>query len=209
MISEDLASEPETRLDHSGLLCGSFITVKRNRERFWHRHQKGAESAPVASLQWGSYILFNYLFSSVQLSLSVVSDSLRPHESQNAGPPCPSPNPGVHPNSCPSSRWWHPVISSSVIPFSSCLQSLPASESIPMSQLFTWGGQSIGVSASALVLPMLISFRMDWLDLLAVQGNLKSLLQHHSSKGICWSPALAARDSTWRGEHCWRWWCSL
>ena len=92
---------------------------------------------------------------------------------------------GVYWNSCLSSRWWHPAISSSVVPFSSCPQSLPASGSFPMSQLFARGGRSIGVSASASVLPMntgLISFRMDWLDLLAVQGTLKSLLQHHSSK---------------------------
>ena len=93
-------------------------------------------------------------FSSVQFSHSVVSDSLRPHESQHARPPCPSPTPGVHSNSCPSSQWCHPAISSSVVPFSSCPQSLPASESFPMSQLFAWGGQSIGVSASASVPPM-------------------------------------------------------
>ena len=82
-----------------------------------------------------------------------MSNSLRPHESQHARPPCPSPAP-VHPNSCASSRWCHPAISSSVIPFSSCPQSLPASESFPMSQLFAWGGQRIGVSALASVLPM-------------------------------------------------------
>ena len=93
-------------------------------------------------------------FSSVQFSCSVMSDSLRPHELQHARPPCPSPTPGVHPNSCRSSRWCHPAISSSVVLFSSCPQSLPASESFPMSQLFTWGGQSIGVSALASVLPM-------------------------------------------------------
>jgi len=88
---------------------------------------------------------------SVQFSRSVVSDSLRPHESQHARPPCLSPIPGVHSNSRPSSRWCHPAISSSVVPFSSCPQSLPASESFPMSQLFAWGGQSTGVSALALV----------------------------------------------------------
>ena len=93
-------------------------------------------------------------FSSVPFSRSVVSDSLWPHESQHTRPPCPSPTPGVYPNSCASSRWWHLAISSSVVSFSSCPQSLPASESFPMSQLFTWGGQSIGVSASASVLPM-------------------------------------------------------
>ena len=89
----------------------------------------------------------------VSQSRSVVSDSLRPHESQHARPPCPSPTPGVHSNSHPSSQWCHPAISSSVIPFSSCPQSLPASESFPMSQLFAWGGQSSGVSALASFLP--------------------------------------------------------
>ena len=91
--------------------------------------------------------------SSVQLSCSVVSDSLRPHESQHARPPCPSPTPRAYSSSCPLSRWCHPVISSSVGPFSSCPQSLPASGSFPVSQLFAWGDQSIGVSASASVLP--------------------------------------------------------
>ena len=91
---------------------------------------------------------------SVQFSCSVVSNSLWPHESQHARPPCPSPTPGVHSNSCPSSRWCHPTISSSVIPFSSCPQSLLASESFPMSQLFTSCGQSIGVPALASVFPM-------------------------------------------------------
>ena len=89
----------------------------------------------------------------VQFSCSVVSDSLRPHESQHARLPCPSPTPGVHSNSCPSRRWCHPAISSSVVPFSSCPQSLPASESFPMSQLFPWGGQRTRVSALASFLP--------------------------------------------------------
>ena len=91
--------------------------------------------------------------SSDQISRSVVSNSLRPHELQHARPPCPSPTPGVCSNSCPSSRWCHPAIWSSVIPFSSCPQSLPASESFPMSQLFVWCGQSTGVSALASFLP--------------------------------------------------------
>ena len=93
-------------------------------------------------------------FSSVQFSRSVMSASLWPHELQHARPPCPSPTTGVYSNSCPSSRWCYPAISSSVVPFSSCPQSLPASGSFPLSQLFTWGGQSIGVSALASVLPM-------------------------------------------------------
>ena len=88
-----------------------------------------------------------------QIGRSVVSDSLRPHESQHARPPCPSPTPRVHSDSRPSSQWCHPSISSSVVPFSSCPQSLPASESFPMSQLFIWGGQSTGVSVLASFLP--------------------------------------------------------
>ena len=92
-------------------------------------------------------------FSLVQFSCSVVSDSFRPRESQHARPPCPSPTPGVHLDSRPSSQWCHPAISSSVVPFSSCPQSLPASESFPMSPLFAWGGQSTGVSALASFLP--------------------------------------------------------
>ena len=120
-------------------------------------------------------------FSSV--ARSVVSSSLRHHGLQHTRPPCPSPARGIYSNSCPLSRWCHPTISSSV-PFSSCLQAFPASGSLPMGQFFTSDGQSIGVSASASVLPMNITFRMDWLNLLAVQGTLKSLLQHHSSKAL-------------------------
>ena len=95
----------------------------------------------------------SYIFSSVQFSCSVVTGSLRPHESQHARPSCPSPTPRVYPNPCPLSWWRHPTISSSVVPFSSCLQSFSASGSFQMSQLFTSGGQSIGVSASTSVLP--------------------------------------------------------
>ena len=116
----------------------------------------------------------------VQFSCS--ADSLRPHESQHSRPPCPSPTTRVYPNPCPSSWWCHPAISSSVIPFSSCPQSFPALGSFPMSQLFAWGGQSVFSISPSSEHPGLISFRMDWLDLLAVQGTVKSLLQHHSSK---------------------------
>ena len=97
--------------------------------------------------------LLEWLISSVQFSRSVMSDSLQPPEPQHARPPCPSPTPGVHPNLCPLSRWYHPTISSSVVPFSSCPQSFPASGSFPMSQVSTSGGQSIGVSALTSVLP--------------------------------------------------------
>ena len=109
-----------------------------------------------------------------------MSDSLQPHESQHTRPPCPSPTPGVYPNSCPSSWWCHPAISSSVIPFSSCRQSFPASGSFPIRWPKYWSF-SFSISPSN-EHPGLISFRRDWLDLLAVQGTLKSLLQHHSSK---------------------------
>ena len=110
--------------------------------------------------------------SSVQFSHSVLSDSLRPHELQHARPPCASPTPGVHSNSLPSSRWFHPTISSSVIRFSSCSQSLPASESFPMSQRFAWGGQSTGVSASASFL-------------------LKNIQNWSPLEGTCWISLLS------------------
>ena len=97
--------------------------------------------------------MVSFTFSSAQFSHSVVSDSLRPHESQHARPPCPSPTPGVHPDSRPLSRWCHPAVSLFVVPFSSCPQSFPASGSFPISQLFRSGGQSIGVSALTSVLP--------------------------------------------------------
>ena len=132
--------------------------------------------------------------STIQFSCSVVSDSLRPHESQHTRPPCPSPIPGVYTNSCPLSQWCHPAISSSVVPFSSCPQSLPASGSCPVSQLFSnesalcmrwpkYWSCSFSISPSN-EHPGLISFRMDWLNLLAVQGTLKSLLNHSSKASI-------------------------
>ena len=102
---------------------------------------------------------------SVQFSHSVVSDSLQPHESQHARPPCPSPTPGVHSDSHPSSQWCHPAISSSVGPFSSCPQSLPASESFPIRHLFAWGGQSTGVWASASYYHNILLYYWFWLFL--------------------------------------------
>ena len=120
-----------------------------------------------------------------QFSHSVMSNSLRPHGLQHARPTCPSPTPKVYWNSCPLSRWYHPTISPSIIPFS-CLESFPESGPFQISQFFASGGQSIGVSASGSIISNeysgLISFRMDWLDLLSVQGTFKSLLQHHTSK---------------------------
>ena len=143
---------------------------------------------PGALYGLSPFVLLIDLFSHsvVEVGWLVVSDSLQPHGLQHARFPCPSPTPGPYSNSCPSSWWCHPSISSSVVLFSSCLQSFPAAGSFHMSQFFTSGGQSIGASASV-ISPSneysgLISFRMDWFDLLAIQRTLKNLLQHHSSK---------------------------
>ena len=119
-----------------------FIKTQGRRSRV---NCKGFHSYPLKKSQEIMSVLLNTQSAS-QFSRSVMSDSLWPHEPQHTRPPCPSPTPGVHSNSCPSSRWCHPTISSSVIPFSSCPQSFPASGSFQMSQLFTSGGQSIGVS---------------------------------------------------------------
>ena len=161
--------------------CSVLLTFFFHIERHsWWRKQ-------CVSLDSGSLSLAFYLVafwvtlvdrgkkgqSSVQFSCSVVSDSLRPHELQHARPPCPSPTPGVHSNSCLSSRWCHPAISSSVVHFSSCPQALPASESFPMSQLFSWGGQSTGVSALASVLPMNTQdwFPLGWTSWISLQSK--------------------------------------
>ena len=154
--------------------------------------------------------MFSVRFGSVQLSLSVVSNSLWPHESQHTRPPCSSLTPGVHSNSHPSSRWCHPAISSSVVLFSSCPPSLPASESFPMSQFFTSGGQSIGVSASASVLPMNIK---DWFPLgltgwMSLQSKGLSRVfsnttvqKHHSSVlSFLHSPALTSIHDHWKNH---------
>ena len=121
--------------------------------------------------------------SSVWFNCSVMSNSLWPHGLQHARPPCPSPTPGAYSNSCPLCRWCHPTVSSSVIPFSSHLQSFPALRSFPMSQIFASEYWSFNLSISpSYEYSGLISFRIDWLYLLAVQGTLKSLLQHHGSE---------------------------
>ena len=114
-----------------------------------------------------------FVIDSVQFGCSVVSDSLWPHESQHARPPCPSPTHGVHPNSCPSSQWCYPAISSSVVLFSFCPQFLPASEPFQMSQLFAWGGQSTGVSALASVLPKNTQdwSPLEWTDWISLQSK--------------------------------------
>ena len=143
-----------------------------------------------------------------QISRSVVSDSWRPHESQHGRPPCPSPTPGVHPDSCPSSHWSHPAISSSVIPFSSCPQSLPASESFPMSQLFQWGGQRTGVSASTSVLPMNTQdwSPLGWTGLISLQSKglsrvfSNTTVQKHQFFGVQPSSQSNSHIHTWPQE---------
>ena len=145
------------------------------------------------------------IISSVHLSHSVVSDSLWPHESQHTRPPCPSPTPGVYPNSCPSSRWCHPAISSSVVPLSSCPQSFPALGSFPMSQLFTSGGQSIGLSASASVLPMNIQgwFPLGWTGWISLQSKglsrvfSNTTVQKHQFFGAQLSSQSNSHIHTW------------
>ena len=143
-----------------------------------------------------------------QISRSVVSDSLRPHESQHARPPCPSPTPGVHSDSHPSSQWCHPAISSSVIPFSSYPQSLPASESFPMSQLFTWGGQRIGVSALASVLPKKSQgwYPSEWTNWISLQSKgfsrvfSNTTVQKHQFFGAQPSSQSNSHIHTWPQE---------
>ena len=144
-------------------------------------------------------------FSSVQFSRSVVSDSLRPHESQHTRPPCPSPTPGVYPNSCPSSQWCHPAISSSVIPFSSSPQSLPASESFPMSQLFTWGGQSIRVSALASFLPKKTQgwSPLEWTGWISLQS--KGLSRVFSNTTVQKNQFFSAQLSSQSNSHIHTW----
>ena len=148
------------------------------------------------------------LFQFSSVSRSAVSNSLRLHESQHARPPCPSPTPGVHPDSRALSQWCHPAISFSVISFSSCPQSLPASRSIPRSQLFSWGGQSIGVSASASVLPMNTQDLSPlgwtrWISLQSkglarVNSNTKSI--NSSVLSFLYSPTLTSIHDHWKNH---------
>ena len=150
------------------------------------------------------YILELFIGGSVQFSCSVMSDSLRPHESQHSRPPCPSPTPRVHSNSCPSSPWCQPAISSSVIPFSSFPQSLPASESFPMSQLFTWGGHSTGVSASASLLPKNTQdWSLDWTGWISLQS--KGLSRVFSNTTIQKHQFFAAQLSSQSNSHIHTW----
>ena len=143
--------------------------------------------------------------SSVQFSCSVVSDSLWPHELQHTRPPRPSPTPRVHSGSQPSSQWCHPVISSSVVPFSSCPQSLPASESFPMSQLFTWCGQSTGVSALASFLPKKSQdwSPLEWTGWISLQS--KGLSRVFSNTTVQKHPFFSAQPSSQSNSHIHTW----
>ena len=140
-----------------------------------------------------------------QISHSVVSDSLWPHESQHARPPCPTPTPGVHWDSRPSSQWCHPAISSSLVPFSSCPQSLPASESFPMSQLFACGGQSTGVSALASFLPKKSQGRSpsEWTGWISLQS--KGLSRVFSNTTVQKHPFFGAQLSSQSSSHMHTW----
>ena len=148
----------------------------------------------------------NENISSVQFSCSVVSDSLQPHESQHTRPPCPSPVPRVHSDSHPSSQWCHPAISSSVVPFSSCPQSLPPSESFPMSQLFAWGGQSTGVSASASFPPKKSQgwSPSEWTGWISLQSKGFSRAQFKSINSLVLSflhnPTLTSIHDHWKNH---------
>ena len=151
--------------------------------------------------------LFFWCFSSVQFSSTLVWDSLRPHELQHTRLPCSSPTPGVHSNSYPSSWWCHLAISSSVLPFSSCSQSLPASESFPMSQIFAWGGQSIGVSALASFLPKNTQDRspLEWTGWISLQSKESSPAPQFKSINylafsFLHSPTLTSIHDHWKHD---------
>ena len=156
-----------------------------------------------------SHQVYGILFQ-FQFSHSVVSDSMQLHELQHTRPPCPSRTPGVHPNPCPLSQWCHPTILSSVVPFSSCPQSFPVSGSFQMSQFFTSGGQSIGVSASTSVLPMNIQdwFPLGWTDWISLQSRdsqesspttqFKSI--NSSALSFLYSPAITSIHDYWKNH---------
>ena len=142
-----------------------------------------------------------FISCSVQFSCSVLSDSSWPHESQHARPLCPLSTPGLHPNSCPLSRWCHPAISSSVVPFSSCLQSLPASETFPMSQFFAWGGQNIGVSDLVSFLPKNTQdwSPLEWTGWISLQS--KGLSRVFSNITVQKHPFFSTQLSLWSSSY--------
>ena len=163
----------------------------------------------VAIIHWVLFVQWiwkkSVQFSSVQFSRSVVSNSLRPHELQHARPPCPSPTPGVHSDSSPLSQWCHPAIPSSVVPFYSCPQSLPASESIPMSQFFAWGGQKTGVSALASFLPKNTQdwSHLEWTSWISLQS--KGLSRVFSNTTVQKHQFFGAQPSSQSNSHIHTW----
>ena len=167
--------------------------------------------SPNKSLAWGKKKKTPHcraVFSSVQFSRSVVSDSLWPHELQHTRPPCPSPGPRVYPSSCPFSQWCHPTISSSFVPFSSCSQSFPTSGSFQMSQLFSSGGQNIGVSASTSVLPMNTQdwSPLGWTGWISLQSKglsrvfSNTTVQKHQFFSLLYSPTLTSIHDHWKNH---------
>ena len=177
--------------------AATWWSPKRKDQRS-HISECRQSPTPISSL--GSYIL---QFSPVQSS-SVASDSLRPHESQHTRPPCPSPTPGVHSDSRPSSQWCHPAISSSVVPFSNCPQPLPASESFPISQHFAWGGQGTGISASASFPPKKSQgwSPSEWTGWIALQskGLSNTTVQNHQFFSTQLSSQSNSHIHTWPVE---------
>ena len=153
-------------------LSKTMLTKKSENEP-WMSHKRKKKKLPLSTQISKSTKILSERESSLQFSHPVVSDSLQPHGLQHTRLPRPSPTPGVYSNSCPSSQWCHPIISSSVVPFSSCPQSFPESRSFPRNQFFTSGGQSLGVSASASVLPMNTQdrFPLGWTGWISLQSK--------------------------------------
>ena len=190
-----------------------LISVIRKDELFWINQAKGGKHKSYKKCPKGfwqnPYSTLRSYFSSVQFSRSVMSNSFQPRGLQHTRLPCPSPIPRAYSKSCPLSWWCHPTISSSVLPFFSCLQSFPASGSFQMSQFFASGGQSIGVSASALVLPLNIQdwFPLGWTGWISLQSKgLSRVLQHHSSSinspalNFLYSPTLTSIHDYWKKQ---------
>ena len=197
---------------------GSFIqspwgwTPTTKRINYWYKQllvwtSKALCCMGEASLKNPRFHSYDRLkrISSVQFNCSVVSNSLRPHEPQYARTPCPLPTPKVHSNPCPSSRWCHPTISSSVVPFSSCPQSFPASGSLQMSQLFSSGGQSIGISASTSILPMNTQdwSPLGWTGWISLQS--KGLSRVFSNTTVQKHQFFGAQLSLWSNSHIHTW----
>ena len=181
--------------------CFAFLSYILLCENIMRQVRNGGRNQGWEALVWFFWTQL-YQFSSVQFSHSVVSNSLRPHEPQHARPLCPSPTPGVHPNPCPLSRWCHPTISTSVVPFSSCPQSFPASGSFQMSQLLAPSGQSSGVSASKSVLPMTTQdwSPLGWTGWISLQS--KGLSRVFSNTTVQKHQSLGTQLS-WQSIHTW------